>query len=134
VNRDVVSQIWRRGAGRCEYCQLPARFFPAPFQIDHITARQHGGSSELSNLALSCLHCNIRKGPNLAGLDPGSGSITRLFHPRNDSWADHFEWHGPELTGRTAIGVVTIRVLGINEPDFRKLRAALMAEGVFQAS
>jgi len=49
---------------------LPSAFHPAPFQIDHIIARQHGGKAELENLALSCIHCNRFKGPNVAGVDP----------------------------------------------------------------
>jgi hypothetical protein len=50
----------------CEYCHLPSRFCPLTFHVDHITPRQHGGSTEPDNLALACLHCNRHKGPNLA--------------------------------------------------------------------
>ena len=37
---------------RCEYCRLPERWLSTPFQIDHIIARQHGGETNLDNLAL----------------------------------------------------------------------------------
>ena len=129
MNRDLVRQVWLRAEGCCEYCKLLARFHPSPFQVDHIIARQHGGVSELSNLALSCLHCNVRKGPNIAGVDPLSPDPVRLYHPRNDVWAEHFQWNGAELTGRTAVGRVTINVLGINAPDFLEVRSELMREG-----
>ena len=43
---------------RGEYLQLPSAFHPPPFQIDHISARQRGGKTELENLALSCNHRN----------------------------------------------------------------------------
>ena len=38
---------------------------------------------------------------------------------------------GPLLTGRTAIGRVTVEVLLINDPDRVRLREALIDEGVF---
>jgi len=132
VNRGLVRRVWERGESRCEYCRLPARYYPAPFQIDHIISKQHRGETELPNLALSCLHCNTRKGPNIAGIDPATGDVIRLYHPRNDQWAEHFQWNGAELIGQTAIGRVTIRVLGMNEPDFLGVRLALIREGVLQ--
>ena len=61
------------------YCHLPALSILAPFQIDHIIARQHGGSSDLDNLALCCIHCNRFKGPNIAGVDSNTGEVVRFF-------------------------------------------------------
>lgn len=55
----------------------------------------------------------------------------RLFHPRHDIWAQHFDWSGPELKALTAIGRVTIEVLSINDFEMRSFRAALMEEGLF---
>jgi hypothetical protein len=86
------------------------------------------------NLALCCLHCNCHKGPNIAGIDPVTGELTRLFHPRRDRWRDHFEWHGPELIGRTPVGRATVSVLAINHPDYVAVRHALIAEGLFPSS
>ncbi len=77
------------------------------------------------------MHCNRFKGPNVAGLDPDTGKIVRLFHPRRDSWAEHFVWHGPELNARTQIGRVTLVVLAINDQDVVAVRKALQDEGVF---
>ena len=94
MTRDVARQVRQRAQDRCEYCHLPASVFPLPFHIDHIKARQHGGLTVLENLALACLHCNRHKGPNLAGADPNTGEIIRLFHPRTDRWTEHFEWAG----------------------------------------
>jgi hypothetical protein len=81
-------------------------------------------------LALACLHCNQRKGPNIAGRNPETGKLVPLFHPRLDYWDDHFEWLGADLAGRTEIGVVTIQVLAINESGFRAIRIALREEGI----
>jgi len=93
---------------------MSERLVRLPFQIDHIIAEQHGGRASLSNLAYSCLPCNKRKGPNLAGVDPKTRRLVRLFHPRRHRWQRHFRWDGPILRGRTPVGRATIRVLGIN--------------------
>jgi hypothetical protein len=131
LNADLVRQVWQRASSRCEYCQLSSALHPAPFQIDHIIARQHAGGTTLGNLALSCLHCNRYKGPNIAGIDPHNGEIVRLFHPRQDVWADHFFWVEEELQGRTAIGRATILVLFINDPEMVLLRRTLLEERDF---
>ena len=67
----------------------------------------------------------------MAGVDPDTNEIVRLFHPRIDVWSEHFIWHGPELKARTQIGRVTIAVLEINDPEFIDVRRALQDEGVF---
>jgi len=59
--------VWRRARGACEYCGMPSEFYRAPYQVDHVIAQQHGGETVLTNLALACYHCNLRKGPNIAG-------------------------------------------------------------------
>lgn len=81
------------------------------------------------NLALACLRCNSHKGPNLAGIDPDTGRMTRLFHPRQDIWDQHFRWNGPYLLGLTDVGRTTIAVL--TNPDYVALRESLIAEGLF---
>jgi len=129
LNPTLVKQVYQRASGVCEYCHLPASCFPLSFHVDHITPRQHGGATELDNLALACLHCNRHKGPNLSGLDQTNGDMVRLFNPRQQLWADHFEWRGSELVGRSGIGRVTVRVLAMNDPDFRGVRETLRREG-----
>ena len=125
--------VWRRAQFRCEYCQMPQQCDPLPFEIDHIIAEKHLGPTKPSNLALACFHCNNHKGPNIAGLDPASGELTRLFHPRNDVWEKHFQWAGALLTGTSAIGRATVRVLEINVRHRVIHRQALIEEGVFPA-
>jgi hypothetical protein len=108
---------------------MPVSGYLGSFHVDHIVARQHGGESSLDNLALACLHCNRRKGPNIAGVSQETGEIVRLFHPRRDRWSDHFEWNGAELIGKTGVGRVTTQVLAINDPAFCVVRVALRNEG-----
>ena len=98
--------------------------------MDHIIARQHAGKTEIENLALACIHCNRFKGPNVAGLDPETAVIIRLFNPRRDRWAEHFTWDGPELKPLTQIGRVTIAVLLMNGPEAVAVRRALQDEGI----
>lgn len=97
--------------------------------MDHIVAEQHGGETVPSNLALACPHCNRYKGPNIAGLDPDSGQLVRLFHPRTDLWTEHFEFEGPRIVGRTPVGRVTVQVLALNADDLLRFRAELLQEG-----
>ena len=40
------------------------------FHLDHIVARQHGGTDEQKNLAWSCQECNLLKGTDLSAVDP----------------------------------------------------------------
>lgn len=122
--------VWQRADSICEYCHIPQPYDVLPFQVDHILAEKHHGPTVEENLALSCYGCNAYKGPNIAGLDPATGQLTRLFHPRQDLWTDHFEWHGPVMIGRTAIGRVTIDVLRINLPERVEHRRILIAGGI----
>lgn len=131
MKQSLQAELRRLAGARCDYCRMPDSLDPLPFQIDHIITQQHGGATVLENLAWSCLHCNKRKGPNIAGIDPDSGVLAALFHPRGQSWARHFYWDGAILRGRTRAARATIAVLGINDPDFAAFRAELMGEGAF---
>src|SRR6516164_9004750 len=110
---------------------MPQALYPTvPFSIDHIIAQQHGGPTKLHNLAHSCLHCNSHKGPNIAGIDPVTKKLTKLFRPRRHKWERHFEWRGAYLVGKTAIGRATIVVLAMNDPDLVQVRVELLEEGI----
>jgi hypothetical protein len=128
----LTRAVRKRAGDTCEYCQMPQVAYPTvPFQADHIIARQHGGKPILANLALACLHCNSHKGPNIAGIDPNTRRLTRLFNPRRQKWSRHFRWVGAVLVGRTNIGRVTIAVLALNDPDLVAVRQALIDERRF---
>ena len=128
LSRRLELEVRRRAADRCEYCLIPESVSELPFHIDHIIAQKHGGQSESENLAWACFSCNLRKGPNIAGLDPDTGELTPLFNPRADTWFEHFEWNGVWLRGKTAIGRATVAVLDINHVDSVAIREALREE------
>ena len=100
-----------------------------PFEIDHIISEKHGGGATEENLALACCYCNRFKGPNISGVDPITGAIARLYHPRRDKWEEHFFWHGATLVGRNPVGRATVAVLRINAAGHLRLRESLRAEG-----
>jgi hypothetical protein len=59
MDPSLAREVRARAGLCCEYCRMPQSCYPTvPFPIDHIIARQHGGSTTLDNLALSCLHDN----------------------------------------------------------------------------
>ena len=133
MSLDLRLRTQRRAKRQCEYCQMPEELDTLVFHVDHIIAQKHRGPTTLGNLAWSCFSCNNQKQSDIAGIDPeGSrNQIVRLFHPRTDSWNEHFEWDGPQLHGKTSIGRVTLYVLGINLPHRVAFRQLVIEEGVF---
>lgn len=87
ITEELRQLVRQRAAERCEYCHIREDVFPdVAFHFEHIIARQHGGGDEAENLALACHQCNLKKGKNIAGLDPQTDELTRLFYPRDNSW------------------------------------------------
>ena len=138
MRSELQAEVRRRAGNRCEYCRLPQAAFGRPFHIEHIIAKQHGGQTDLENLALACWYCNLKKGPNLTGIDPESAAVVPLFHPRHDRWSDLFALRiatanrsAIDVRGLTSIGRATVQVLGMNEQMRRVLRYELWRERLF---
>jgi len=64
----------------------------------------------------------LHKGTNLAGVDPQTRALARLFHPRLDDWDEHFSEDEGVVAGQTAVGRATVRVLRMNEHGRAQLR------------
>lgn len=122
----AMRAIVRERAGNSrEYCQRRQIDSPLiPLHVEHIVARKHGGDDQPEYLALACAECNLHKGSDLSGIDPATGQVTPLFHPRHDHWADNFAWDGVRIVGLTAAGRTTIRVLDLNSPARLRVRLA----------
>ena len=90
IGADLRREVTRRAANCCVYCLLnqDAVFFR--FEIDHIIAEKHRGTSTSHNLCLSCPDCNAYKGSDIGSIDPVTGELTPLFNPRTQVWSDHF--------------------------------------------
>jgi hypothetical protein len=120
----IRSLVRHRAGDRCEYCRLPQAAAPfVPFHVEHIVAQQHGGSDDLSNLAWSCHRSNAYKGPNLASIDPQTGAIAPLYHPRSDVWTEHFRAEGAVIIGITPTARATAWLLRFNDAYRVELRA-----------
>jgi hypothetical protein len=124
--------VWQRAEDRCEYCRLPQTAQPfVAFHVEHIRARAHGGSDDAQNLCIACERCNAFKGPNLAGVDPDTGNVERLFDPRHQTWHEHFVLRGALILGLSVVGRTTVELLRMNEGRRVQLRAELIARGEF---
>jgi hypothetical protein len=126
-----LRQFARSRAGRrCEYCRFHEDDLPLwPFHLDHIRAKQHGGSDAPQNLAWACQGCSLFKGTNLSAVDPDSGRVVRLFNPRLDERVRHFAIHANRIIGASAIGRATVWLLQMNSEERVELRAELSLAG-----
>ena len=69
MNAALRAFVRERAGRRCEYCRLhedDADFLS--FHVEHVVAKQHGGTDDPDVLCFACAECNWAKGPNLAGL------------------------------------------------------------------
>ena len=132
VDQQTRAKVERRAEGRCEYCQAPSWLTGIRFHIEHIKPQRLGGSDSLTNLALACPSCNIHKLVKTKGVDPDSGKVVRLYHPRRDSWQEHFTWSRDckNIKGKSAIGRATVVALCMNDkPPRAEVRALWKASG-----
>lgn len=130
ISEALRQQVMARAQARCEYCRLHEAHTYFTHEIDHIYAEKHGGATDESNLCAACADCNRHKGSDLCSLDPQTGTIVALFHPRRDTWGEHFRLRDTGLIEPlTATGRVTERVLQFNRVDLIADRARLFALG-----
>lgn len=124
--RELVRE---RAGDLCEYCGLRQKHSELSHHVEHILAKQHGGTDETDNLALACHRCNLCKGPNLSGIDPLNDEVVPLFHPRRDRWEQHFTHRDIRIEGRTPTGRTTVQLLAMNDARRVELRAELISRG-----
>ncbi len=129
----LIRELVAQQAGYCcEYCLSPADYCPDPYSIEHIEPRSVGGSNNPENLAFSCQGCNSRKFVATQAPDPVTGELVELFHPRQDSWQDHFAWQADFtlIVGTSPRGRATIERLQLNRDAVVNLRRILRLSGI----
>jgi hypothetical protein len=123
-----------RAEGICEYCLIAEDDTFYGCQADHIISEKHGGSTDAFNLAYACVCCNQAKGSDVGSIHWESNSFVRLFNPRTDTWAEHFQLTGSTIEGLTPIGFVTARILGFNSVERVLERGTLQDMSRFPAA
>jgi hypothetical protein len=108
----------------CAYCLSPEFLTVTTFEIDDIVPLSAGGQTVIDNLCLACPVCNRHKHVRQTAVDPQTSLKVPLFHPRQQTWAEHFAWNEDrtELNGLTPTGRDTIDVLEMNRPRMANLR------------
>jgi hypothetical protein len=125
-------QIRELAGGCCEFCRIAEGDRYVKFQIDHIVPVKHDGRDDLDNLCLAWVECNRYKGPNVAALDPLTGNATKLFHPRQQNWDDHFKINTDAmLSGLSPEGRATFFVLRLNNEERVKQRLGELRLGEY---
>lgn len=83
----------RDGGWRCHYCERaldpimnpkakhPVKVVETTPTLDHVVPQSLGGTSDLSNLVLSCFPCNTSKG---SGASPSTQKLNRTASPLGD--------------------------------------------------
>ncbi len=127
ISAEIRLAVQSRSNGCCEYCLSQVDFSPDPFSIEHIIPQIKGGKDDLENLAFACQGCNNSKFTATESIDPISGLIADLYHPRHDIWTEHFVWSKDflEIVGITPTARATISRLRLNRIGVVNLRGAL---------
>lgn len=117
---------------RCGYCLSPQRLVMARLEIEHVIPVAKGGSSDESNLWLSCPLCNGAKSDRTSAVDPETKQDVPLFHPRTQVWSEHFKWSddGLRILGLTPTGRATVAALHLDsDPDALLVRSYWVQAG-----
>ena len=131
IPASLQRDVRERAGNRCEYCLIHEDDIAFRPHVDHIVSRKHGGPSDIENLAYACVICNRSKGSDVASIDGRSGEIVRLFHPRKDLWADHFQLDGGSIRALSDVGSATAALLKFNAPERLAERRLLQALGSY---
>jgi hypothetical protein len=128
----VDRRVREAARNRCGYCLSPQELVMARLEIEHVIPIAKGGSSDESNLWLSCPLCNGAKSDRTTAIDPVTGEEVPLFNPRTQKWSEHFQWSddGLRILGLTAIGRATVAALHLDsDPDALVVRSYWVEAG-----
>ena len=127
----VRARVRAAARNRCGYCQSSQRYVLGMLEIDHLNPKARGGTDAEANLWLACRMCNSFKRTQITARDPLYGRRVRLFNPRRQRWARHFQWSedGTRILGRTACGRATVLALQLNHVMAVMVRREWVAAG-----
>ena len=125
LSNETREFVRQRANDACEYCGLPQQASVLPHQIDHIIGRQHRGTDDVENLCLCCIRCNLKKGPNIASIDPSARLVSALYH----AWSEHFAIVEAMIIGLTAEGRTTVELMDMTNEERVRLRGVLLRRG-----
>lgn len=116
---------------RCAYCQSAVAIVGMPFEMDHVIPESLGGLTVRENLCLCCGPCNERKACRTTAIDPLTGQLATLFHPRREAWSQHFRGidDGWRIEGLTPTGRATVLVIQLNRPSLVTARQSWVNVG-----
>jgi hypothetical protein len=129
---EVVRRVWASAGNRCGYCLAPQHLVLVPLEIEHLLPLAGGGTNDESNLWLACPICNGHKSSKTTGTDPVTKLAHPLFHPRIQSWHEHFAWSedGLRIVGLTPTGRATVVALHLDsDPIALEVRSYWVAAG-----
>lgn len=98
------NSVIRRAYSCCEYCWSQEKHSPDPFSVEHVIPVSKGGTNDEDNMAYACQGCNGRKYTSTTAIDPITGDIASLYHPRRHQWSDHLLAWQTGYPARSPIG------------------------------
>ena len=124
--------IFERAMGCCGYCLSQERFATQAFSKEYIVPRSKGGPEDTDNLALACQGCNNHKYTRTEAMDPLTGQMAPLYHPRRQNWVDHFVWRedGSLILGLKPTGRATVEAIRPNRSGVIAMRQILFLVGL----
>jgi hypothetical protein len=117
IPADLRRLVAARADCICEYCLIAEEDTIYGCEADHIISEKHGGSTDAANLAYACVFCNQTKGSDIGSIHWETSAFVRLFNPRTDVWAEHFQLVGNRIEGLTPVGIVTAGLLTFNSGE-----------------
>jgi hypothetical protein len=121
--------VRRRADNDCEYCLLCQEHSAVPHQSSISSQRSMAGPTTRPTWRLRVTVTISARAPTFRGIDPLTGELVALFHPRRDRRADHFTIRVPRIEGVTPCGRATVRVLAMNDVRRLELRSELSVGG-----
>jgi HNH endonuclease len=132
ISSSLRNFVGERANYCCEYCKSQASYSTETrFAVEHVIPFSLGGNSEAENLALSCSGCNGYKYNKIDATDPVTRERVALFHPRRQSWEEHFAWSDDyiQVVGLSSTGRATVTLLRLNRVGLLNMRRLLYSVG-----